>query len=77
MKKLIVNEENPNGIIIEVEDIIPEPIPYEERVEARVRERYTIGQEFAIQRQRDTKPEEFAAYFSFVEQVKAEERGVV
>lgn len=77
MKQLIIDSEHPNGIIVEVEDIIPEPIPYEERVEARIRERYSIGQEFAIQRQRDTKPEEFAEYFAFVEKVKAEERGDV
>ena len=60
--------------IAQLQDSIP-PISYDERVEARIRERYTIGQEFAIQRQRDTKPEEFAEYFAFVEQIKTEERG--
>lgn len=55
---------------------VPDLISYEERVEARIRERYSIGQEFAVQRQRDTKPEEFAEYFAFVEQIKAEEREV-
>lgn len=53
------------------------PIPYEQRVENRIREKYSAGAEFAILRQRDTKPEEFAEYFAFVEKVKAEERGNV
>lgn len=67
-----------NGKIIDVEIIETEtldPIPYDERVEARIRERYTLGQELAIQRQRETKPEEFAEYFAFCEKIKAEERG--
>ena len=73
MKKLIVNEENPNGIIVEVEDIF-EPVPYEQRVVSRIRERYSVDDELAILRQRDTKPEEFAEYNAFVEKIKAEER---
>lgn len=49
-------------------------IPYEQRVVARVRERYSVDDELAILRQRDTKPDEFAEYNEYVEQVKAEER---
>lgn len=49
-------------------------IPYEERVVNRIREKYSIDDELAIQRQRDTKPEEFAEYFAYCEMVKAEER---
>ena len=49
-------------------------IPYEQRVEARIRERYTLGQELALQRQREDKPEEFAEYYAYCEKVKAEER---
>jgi hypothetical protein len=52
------------------------PIPYEERVVNRIRAVYTVDDELAILRQRDTKPEEFAEYNAFVEKVKAEERGV-
>lgn len=52
------------------------PIPYEHRVVNRIRERYSIDDELAILRQRDTKPEEFAEYNVFVEKVKAEERVV-
>ena len=49
-------------------------IPYEQRVVDRIREKYSVDDEFAILRQRDTKPDEFAAYNRFVEQIKAEER---
>lgn len=51
-------------------------VPYELRVVYRVREKYTVDDELAILRQRDTKPEEFAEYNSFVEAVKAEEKAV-
>ena len=52
------------------------PIPYEERVVSRIRAIYSVDDELAILRQRDTKPEEFAEYNAFVEKVKAEERAV-
>ena len=51
-------------------------IPYEQRVVNRIREVYSIDDELAILRQRDTKPEEFAEYNAFVEKVKEEERDV-
>ena len=44
---------------------------YERLVIKRVRERYSLNQELAILRQRDSKPEEFAAYNTYVEQCKA------
>ena len=50
-------------------------LSFRERVIARVREVYSVDDELAILRQRDSKPEEFAAYNEFVEQIKAEERG--
>lgn len=73
MKQLIIDKENPNGKIVEVEQeqIV---IPYKERIIARIREVYSIDDEIAILRQRDTKPEEFAEYNAFVEQIKEEER---
>lgn len=52
----------------------PDGPTYEERVNARIREEYSIDEEFAIQRQRDSKPDEFRAYFDRVEQIKSEER---
>ena len=52
------------------------PVPYEQRVVNRIRAVYSIDDELAILRQRDTKPKEFAEYNAFVEKVKAEERSV-
>lgn len=49
-------------------------VSYKDRVISRIREKYSIDDELAILRQRDTKPEEFAEYNAFVEKVKAEER---
>ena len=46
-------------------------IPYEEAVDAEIRKRYSVSQEFAILRQRDEKPEEYAAYYAYCEQCKA------
>ncbi|MBQ2614055.1 MAG: hypothetical protein IJB80_01830 [Clostridia bacterium] len=51
-----------------------QPLSYKERVIARIREVYSLDDELAILRQRDVKPEEFAAYNAFVETIKAEER---
>lgn len=47
---------------------------YGKRVEELIREHYTVSDELAILRQRDTKPEEFAEYFAFCEKCKKEAR---
>ena len=47
---------------------------YEQRIVLRIREKYSVDDELAILRQRDTKPDEFAAYNDFVEGIKREER---
>ena len=49
-------------------------IPYEQRVVDRIRLKYSVDDELAILRQRDTKPDEFVEYNEYVEQVKAEEK---
>ncbi len=49
---------------------------FQERVVERIRAIYSVDDELAILRQRDTKPEEFAEYNAFVEQIKEEERNV-
>lgn len=61
--------------IAELNSYVAEPIPFDQRVVNRIREVYSIDDELAILRQRDSKPEEFAEYNAFVEKVKAEERG--
>lgn len=45
---------------------------YETEIIRRIRKRYTVNQELAILRQRDSKPEEYAAYNAFAEACKAE-----
>lgn len=52
---------------------------YGERVNALLRERYTLSEELSILRRRDTVPDEFAAYDAYAEECKARaraERGV-
>lgn len=46
-------------------------VPYEDAVNAKIRERYTESQEFAILRQKDEKPEEYATYYAYCEECKA------
>lgn len=55
-------------VVPEAESYIP---TYEERVEQLIREKFSINQELAIQRQRETKPEEFEEYFAYCEECKA------
>ena len=43
---------------------------YDEAVDAEIRKRYTVSQEFAILRQRDEKPVEYAEYYVYCEQCK-------
>ena len=47
---------------------------YKARVEELIAERYSLRDELAIHRQRDTKPQEFAAYNAFAESCKARAR---
>jgi hypothetical protein len=61
--------------IAELNSYTPDPIPYEQRVVSRIREVYSVDDELAILRQRESKPEEFSEYNAFVERIKAEERG--
>lgn len=66
----IYREETPEELTITVTP----KLPYAQRVVNRIREKYSVDDELAILRQRDTKPEEFSEYNDFVEQIKAEEK---
>ena len=44
---------------------------YASLVTSKIRERYSLSAEFAILRQRDEKPEEFAEYNAYCEECKA------
>ena len=50
---------------------------YGELVESYIREKYSISAEFAILRQRDTKPEEFEEYNEYAEQCKAKAKEIL
>ena len=50
---------------------------YKRLVNEKIRTKYSINDELAILRQRDTKPEEFAEYNAFVEAAKAEAKAQI
>ena len=71
-----------NAMIKDVDGVptlVARPVPteeetqaaYEEYVNALIREKYTLSQEMARLRQRDSKPEEYAAYNEYCEECKA------
>ena len=45
-------------------------ISYGDAVDAEIRRRYSVSGEFAILRQRDEKPEEYAEYYAYCEECK-------
>ena len=51
-------------------ELIAEKSNRKEIIISAIREKYSVDDEFAILRQRDTKPDEFDEYFKFVEGVK-------
>lgn len=50
---------------------------YPNLVSRLIRERYSIDDEMAILRQRDTKPEEYEAYNAFCEECKAKAKAEI
>lgn len=50
---------------------------YEQLINNLIRERYTINQELSIQRQRDSKPEEFNVYNNYVEGCKSQAKFII
>lgn len=68
---LITEDEQGSPVLTEYVNSVPVPI-YEQRVQQSIRERYSVDEELAILRQRDTKPDEFAAYYEYAEQCKAQ-----
>ena len=81
MKKLVINTEYPNGIVEdmtaeEIAELQLPPIPYEQRVQNRIHEIYSLDDEIAML-WKDPNDPEVIEYRAFVEQIKAEERGDV
>jgi hypothetical protein len=50
---------------------------YVELIVGFIREKYTVDDEIAINRQRDTKPEAFQEYFDYCEECKRKSREIV
>lgn len=73
--KIIVNP--PSGLLTKLGwEVLPDPKPvplsYGERVNLGIRTKYSLSEELSILRQRDSKPEEYAAYNAFCEAQKAQ-----
>ncbi|MFV0587492.1 hypothetical protein [Bacteroides reticulotermitis] len=59
------------GVFFEYDTVLIEGLPtYERVVESLIREKYSISNELAIQRQRDTKGSEFAEYCEYADSCK-------
>jgi hypothetical protein len=43
---------------------------YKDKIVSAIRTKYSVDDELAILRQKDSKPEEFQEYFDFVERIK-------
>ena len=65
--EIILTEEQ-----IQVELELAKQQRYEDVIVSKIRQRYSVNQELAILRQRDTKPIEYSEYYNYVEQCKAE-----
>ena len=46
-------------------------VDYGEAINSEIRKKYTESEEFAILRQKDEKPQEYAEYFEYCERCKA------
>ena len=75
---------NDNGIYRdmtpeEIEEIQKQiqPINYNDAVDNEIRKRYSVSQEFAILRQKDEKPEEYAEYYAYCEECKANVKRII
>ncbi len=71
--------DNGLGENIEIEDLYDnyEGLSYEEIVSMLIREKYSLDEELAIQRQRDNKVEEFEQYYDYCEECKAKAKEIV
>lgn len=75
-----------NGDKIEIYSVRATIVPYtpeekkalkDKETERLIAERYTIKQELAILRQKETKPEEFAEYNAYAEECKAKAKQLI
>ena len=74
MKVNILKEINGEYLPVTVEmpdEEIKDTRSYSEKVVSLIREKYSLDEELAIQRQRDSKPQEFNEYYAYCEECKA------
>ena len=57
--------------------ILDYPISYSALVSRMIRRKYSINDELAILRQRDSKPDEFAEYNTYCEQCKTKAKSLI
>lgn len=68
----IVEDEDQNGVFYKCDQVVVEiPLIYEKLVESLIRTKYTISDELALLRQKETKLLEFNEYNNFVENCKS------
>lgn len=65
-KGTIIKEEKEQSV-----EPVNQIMPYEELVVQLIREKYSLDDELAIQRQKETKPDEWSEYFAYCEECKA------
>lgn len=67
----VAKPELADGVIRYAEEEVKDEQPDRDAlIVQKIRENYTLDEELAIQRQRDTKPDEFEAYFAVCEDAK-------
>lgn len=71
-KGIIIKEEKEQSV-----GLVNQIMPYEELVVQLIREKYSLDDELAIQRQKETKPDEWSEYFSYCEECKAKAKEMV
>jgi hypothetical protein len=52
-------------------------VDYEEAVDNEIRKKYSASAEFAILRQKEEKPDEYASYYAYCEECKAYVKGMI
>ena len=57
--------------------IFEQKMSYSATVSSLIRKRYSVNDELAILRQRDSKPDEFAEYNTYCEQCKAKAKSLI
>lgn len=63
--------------IAQMQEIEEVEIPYEQRAVSLIREKYSIDDELAVSRQRESKPDEWNEYFDYCEWCKSESNKLI